>query len=942
MLLERDAELAAVDALVGAAVAGRGGVLLIEGPAGIGKTGLLAAAQARAATTDVRVLSARGTPLERDFAFAVVRGLFEPLLVGSSPEERAALLEGPARLAEPVIALDVADARPDAGTAERLHGLYWLTANLADSGPAVLLVDDAHWADVASTRAIAYLAHRVADLPVGLVVATRPAPASDPLAVLVEMVEADGSPTRTVLRPRPLGHASTARMVRDALGPDPDPAFTRACQEATGGNPMLLRALLTALDHAGARPERAGVAAVEERAPAIVATWVLPRLRRLPPAAGALARAVAVLGPGALLRHAATLAELAPADAVAAADALTAAELLSDARPLSFTHPLVAQVITEHMSRSELDRGHRRSARLATEDGQDPERAAGHLLAVEPLGDPWTVDVLRAAARAALAKGAPQAAATYLRRALLEPPVPADHGAVLAELGQAELRFSPDEGVATLDRAHEAITDPTARARSSLTASRMLRSFSDFRTARRFVHAAARHLDELDPDVRHDLEVERAFLDWMDPSRRAEVLPRARRLWEQTGPRGPAGSNLLLLLALHALEASDPDAADDLSRAVEVGGTRLGTARDLALEAVRRHRSAERPEPGILPAAMTVLIAVDELGAAVEAADDGIASAHALHNLVQVGETTTFRAMAYYRLGRLAEAEADARVVHAIAQELQTRSARRHTLTWLLRCLIERGHLEEAEAALEEAGPPRSLPYLTEARGHLRAEQGRFEEALAEFTAAGERARVQLRHPALVTWQPAAALALHHLGRDEEAREQADAAVRTARRYASGRALGLALRARGLVTGAVADLRDAVDTLAALPAALEHARALVDLGAALRRANCRTDARSCLERGMDQASACGAEALVARAGAELGALGARPRRAALTGPDALTPSERRIVGLAVDGLTNRAIAQSLFVTTKTVETHLAAAYRKLGISGRGELPRALS
>jgi DNA-binding CsgD family transcriptional regulator len=471
-----------------------------------------------------------------------------------------------------------------------------------------------------------------------------------------------------------------------------------------------------------------------------------------------------------------------------------------------------------------------------------------------------------------------------------------------------------------------------------LTVSRVLRSISDFRTARRFVRAACEHLDEVGGEVRDELEVERAFLDWMDPAQRPEVVPRVRHLRARTGSHGTADANLLLLLAFDALEGGGLDEGE-LTGAP--GGTGPQVARDLALEVVRGHRSVDRPEPGLLPAALTVLVGVDELEAAVEAADAAIAVARAQHTLVQVGEAATFRALAHYRLGRLAEAEADARLAHALAHEIQSRSARRHTLTWLVRCLVERELLEDAEAALEEAGSPGSLAYLSEARGHLRAAQGRFADALAEFTAAGERASVQLRHPGLVTWQPAAALALHHLGRHAEARQQADDAVRIARRYGSGRALGLALRARGLVSGEVADLRDAVATLASLPAALEHARALVDLGAALRRTHGRGEGRSCLERGMDQASACGADALVARAGEELVALGARPRRTALTGPHALTPSERRVVGLAAGGLTNRAIAQSLFVTTKTVETHLAAAYRKLGISGRSELRGAL-
>jgi DNA-binding NarL/FixJ family response regulator len=407
------------------------------------------------------------------------------------------------------------------------------------------------------------------------------------------------------------------------------------------------------------------------------------------------------------------------------------------------------------------------------------------------------------------------------------------------------------------------------------------------------------------------------------------VLERLPRLREETRPSGASEVNLRLLLAFDAMEAGDASTSS------------TGVARAQALEAVRRHGALEQPEPGILPAALTVLVAVDALAEAVSAADEAITAARARHLLVQVGEAATFRAMAHHRAGRLAESEADARLAHGLAREIQSVPARRHTLTWLLRCLVERGQLEEAEKALDEAEPQRMMPYLAEARGHLRAAQGRYADALAEFTAAGARARVQLRHPALVTWQPAAALALHHLGRDDEARREADAAVTTARRYASDRALGLALRARGLVSAVEADLREAVHTLARTPARLDHAHALVDLGAALRRGNTRSEARSCLEEGMDHAAACGADALVARAAQELAALGARPRRAARTGPDALTPSERRIVTLAVDGLTNRTIAQHLFITTKTVETHLAAAYRKLGVGGRSELPRQL-
>ncbi len=147
----------------------------------------------------------------------------------------------------------------------------------------------------------------------------------------------------------------------------------------------------------------------------------------------------------------------------------------------------------------------------------------------------------------------------------------------------------------------------------------------------------------------------------------------------------------------------------------------------------------------------------------------------------------------------------------------------------------------------------------------------------------------------------------------------------------------MALRIQGLVTGELELLRAGVDALAPSPRRLEYARARVDLGAALRRANRRADAREELAAGMELAHHCGADALAARARDELVACGARPRRLVRTGVDALTPSELRVAQLAAAGQSNREIAQALFVTRKTVETHLGGIYRKLGVNAREHL-----
>jgi DNA-binding CsgD family transcriptional regulator len=122
---------------------------------------------------------------------------------------------------------------------------------------------------------------------------------------------------------------------------------------------------------------------------------------------------------------------------------------------------------------------------------------------------------------------------------------------------------------------------------------------------------------------------------------------------------------------------------------------------------------------------------------------------------------------------------------------------------------------------------------------------------------------------------------------------------------------------------------------------LEYAATLIDLGVAHRHAGDKRTALATLRRGYAQADALGANALVKRARHHLHGLGARPRRAALTGFDALTPTERRVADLASSNMTNVEVAQALFVTPKTVETHLANAYRKLGITGRHELPAVL-
>jgi DNA-binding CsgD family transcriptional regulator len=235
---------------------------------------------------------------------------------------------------------------------------------------------------------------------------------------------------------------------------------------------------------------------------------------------------------------------------------------------------------------------------------------------------------------------------------------------------------------------------------------------------------------------------------------------------------------------------------------------------------------------------------------------------------------------------------------------------------------------------------------LLHSRALLRLAQRRSREALADALLSGERQQaLGIGNPALIPWRSTAALAYAAVGDPAAARRLASEEVRLARVFGAPRAIGIALRTAGVVEPgrrSVPLLEEAVDVLSESPARLEHARALIDFGITLRTLGERKRAREPLREGLALADELRATALSERARAELIVAGARPRREALRGRDALTPSEMRIAGMAAQGLTNREIAQALFVTTKTVETHLRHTFQKLEVDSRTELKTALS
>lgn len=273
------------------------------------------------------------------------------------------------------------------------------------------------------------------------------------------------------------------------------------------------------------------------------------------------------------------------------------------------------------------------------------------------------------------------------------------------------------------------------------------------------------------------------------------------------------------------------------------------------------------------------------------------------------------------------------------------------TVAFLVEALIERGEPELARVELAERELDGELPLawattpLLLARGRRHAAVGDHPHAITDLRAVGERATAWgVVNPAMMPWRSSLAVSLAAVGERAEAIQIAIQEVELARRWGTARAIGVALRAAGIVHGdseGLGLLRQSVAILESSSAPVERARALLDFGAARRRLGGRSEAREPLRRALDLAHRCGALALADRARDELVVAGARPRRDALRGRDALTPSELRVAQLAAQGLTNNQVAQSLFVTPRTVETHLTSAYAKLGVASRHDLPEAL-
>ena len=935
-LIERDRELGQLDDGLRATAAGQGRVLLVSGPPGIGKTALLDAAQRSALQAGFVILAARGGELESHFPYGVARQLFESALRHAHGDDRAELLAGAAAFAAPVVAGESGPPAPGApGAAPEfgpLHGLHWLTVNMSARSPLLIVVDDAHWADAHSLRFLLYLARRLDGLPVMLLISTRSGEQGADPEVWTQLAT---QPFVRVIRPGALSEQAVAMMLEAGLRQPPAGSFAAACRAATGGAPFLVHELIAALAADRVRPDAESAVRVQRVGPRTVATTTLVRLARMPTGSVALAQAAAVLAGEARLYRAARLARLPEDEALPALDGLVRAHVLQEGTgELRFVHPIVRAAIYDELPPGQRSRLHREAARLLAAEGAEIDAVAAQLLASEPAGSPEVIDQLRQAAAWALSRGAPEDAVAYLTRALREGAGRELRAALCFELGMAEQHAGKPAMIGHFRDARRLSADRVLRNTAALELASVLALTGQWEEPIAVTEAALADLAGSAPELALRLERVRAATAAYDPRLVDSFDKRLPELHEMVRTGGPAARLLALLLAAIAAARGGP--AGEVVELVRQGwdeGRLTASGTDVLM----------------LSQGLAALVEAGQLRQAADLdaklLDRAQSSGSLIAFLIAIGHRGWIEA----RHGRLAAAEGEFRAA--------LEPAREHQLTFMLPSLlwfatevtVERPEAADLAAAAEGVplGPMAQVAsgaLLMDARGRTRHAAGDTAGGIADLRRAGEIFRVlHFRNPNAFSWRSALALMLGSDDHDEALRLVREE-LEDARRVGLPRGIGAALRALGLIQGGAPGrehLSQAEAVLRESPARLEHARALVDLGAAMRRGGERAASRGPLRAGLDLALCAGATRLAGRARAELAAAGARPRRLHLTGRDALTPSELRVAVLAGGGRTNNEVAQALFITPKTVDTHLTNAYAKLGISSRRDLAAAL-
>jgi DNA-binding CsgD family transcriptional regulator len=918
-LLERTVEISAIDAALDKLGDGRGTCLVLEGRAGRGKSTLVDYAVERARVTGAKSWLVRARHLASAAPFEVLRRLLGPAVEEAGGVDA---LDGAARFAIPLFT-------PGADLSQGVdYGCQWLIAWLAERSPLVLAIDDAHWADGASLRVLLDVQADISVQPVTMVVASRPVENPEIQGLLAAMA---AEPDCEVLAPATLSRDAVEELVTEKLGQSVNSAFVDECLKVSRGNAFYLQELLRPYE-TDAEPTRQSFVRNGTLSLRRTVAW---RLGELGPDATVLAQAAAVLGDGCSLHLAAELAGLDEETAVFQASRLEVASIFQHGDPVEFLHPLLRAAVEAELP--EVVRGelHARAARLLWLSREAPESVALHLVNSPGSGDVEVAAFLTEEGEAALEAGSIALATQLLRRAL-EEPAPADQRPrISVALGRAE------HSLGQLDAARdhlEAAMESDDR-RAALTAAAEL--FDVLIDAGRFADLGRLHRRAV------DLEPGGGTL--------AEVRLQGQLLADVFMAVEP---DLAMPPGLAEIDANAMSVKRDIDRYLLV----IAAIYERTMQRGTTHRLVDnlRRAVAALDGVADGTLSVWDIRAAIEAAtflaDDEVTEADAILESVAPsvqrlrGSAPALQSELAHRRLLSAVAKGDYEDVLAAITLAEQRTAHLETSRFTAGYRFIRGwiafqrgdYTAAGELLAERANNDTMYPAL----GALLA--GKPERVLDVLAA--QRLSTDVEGPVTaieVELEPhlVASHAYELLGDRDNALREADREVAIRREYGPRFRLAQALRRRASfepARRAVDLLREALELADSTPRRPVTARVLVSYGAALHRVDRTSEAREVLYRAIDMAGEMGMERLQQKAHSELVLAGGRPRRVRATGPQSLTTAQQQVARLAAAGRTNRQIAEDLFVTIKTVETHLAAVYRKLEITTRDALAGILA
>ncbi|MFF5205895.1 AAA family ATPase [Streptosporangium sp. NPDC000396] len=915
VVVERDENLLLLRKCLADGIQGKGGVALLSGPVGSGKTELLRQITDHATAADVLVLAARGSRTEHDTPLGILRQLFHSTSLPPGRTEiveqllhsgaRTAMARGPEQ--ETIEQVD----------AQITHGLCAEIFELAGDCPLLIVVDDAHHADISSIQCLLRLIHQLRSSRVTVMFAECEGP--QPVHPLFH-AELLRQPHCRRIQLVPLSQRAVFQILEQQMDAPTARRLVKACHQISGGNPLLLRALL----------EDYQMSAMAGAAELVVGTnfkqALLACLHRSTPTALEAARGIAVLGESSTATLIGQLLNAPIESAVQTMLSLDMAGLLQGER---FRHPAIRSVVLDDMSPQALADTHRRAARLLYHGEAQATVIAKHLIAAEHIQVPWALTVLLDAAKDASANDQSELAIECLELASQAATDEQQRAAILVLLARATSRISP------------------------VSAARQFLDLADIQRAGRLeIRDAALIISHQLWFGRFDegvsaLEQLKESAVPSDAGTAAELRAARARLasWFP-----PLQVHIPETMTTSPLADTTPATGDKLLRAATVLRSVLTQGVDEAIIAEAEHVLKEfQAEDECIEDTVSALIALiysDRMDLAVQWCNRLLKEASARRSSGWQTMFAIVRAEIAIRQGDLPAAEKHSRSALANMPWRSTGVANVGPLSSLLWATTAMGKYKEAASVLNQPVPDGAfqsrfgLHYL-HARGHYHLTQNRFDAALEDFTVCGDlMTDWGMDLPSLIPWRTGAALACLHLGQTYQARELVNDQLRlvlvrlgTVR----SRAHGITLRALAAVseTGKRPPLlKQAASEFQECGDRLELAHTLADLSRAHRELGETSQAQMAARQAQHLAVECRAEPLVMELSNHVNA---KAEVAVHVEDGTLTDGERRVAELAASGHTNRQIADKLYITVSTVEQHLTKVYRKLNVTHRAAL-----